>query len=394
MQKKRIAIFFIFLFVFSYIFPLFQVNASSASVRYQTHLKDLGWVNTVSDGLVGGTTGQSRRMEAISIALDGIDGKLSYQVHVQDYGWLGTVSQGEVAGTTGQSKRMEAIIINLDDSSYSIKYRVHVKDIGWMNWVSSGQVAGTTGQSRRIEAIQIVLEKKQVTGNNAINSNNNINNNSNNDINNNKPESTILSGIDVSKHQGVIDWAKVKQSGKVDFAMIRAAYRGYTEGSIYEDLQFLNNVKGAYNNGIKVGLYFYSSATNEAEAIEEAKYVLNLINKYGVQNYITYPIVIDVEDFEGTRNYNLSVQERTNIVKAFCNTIKNAGYKTMVYSYTYFLSSRINMNKLTDYDVWVADYSNKVNFYTGKYTIWQYTDKGQIDGITGNIDLNYGYKNY
>lgn len=393
MQKKRIAIFFILLLIFSYIFPIFQVKASTASVRYQTHLKDLGWVNTVWDGQVGGTTGQSRRMEAIAIALDGIDGKLTYQVHVQDYGWLGTVSQGQVAGTTGQSKRMEAIIINLDSRSYSIKYRVHVKDYGWMNWVSSGQVAGTTGQSRRIEAIQIVLEKKQVLENNTQN-NTNTNNNVDNNLSDNKPQTTILSGIDVSKHQGNIDWKKVKQSGKVDFAMIRAAYRGYTEGSIYEDSQFLNNVKGAYNNGIKVGLYFYSSAINEAEAKEEANYVLNLINEYGIKNYIKYPIVIDIEDFEGTRNYHLTADQRANNVKAFCEVIKNAGYTPMVYSYTYFLSSRINMNKLTEYDVWVADYSNKVNFYTGKYTMWQYTDKGNIDGITGNVDLNYGYKGY
>lgn len=392
MQKKSIAIFFILLLFFSYIFPLTQVNANSGLVRYQTHLKDLGWINTVYDGQVGGTTGQSRRMEAISIALSGVDGNLTYKVHVEDYGWLGTVAEGQIAGTTGQSKRMEAIVINLDNSSYSIKYRVHVKDIGWMNWVSSGQVAGTTGESRRIEAIQIQVEKKQV-----INDNNNINNNinsNNNTTSNNNSQTTILTGIDISKHQGIIDWSKVKKTGKVDFAMIRAAYRGYSQGGIYEDSQFIYNVRGAYNNGIKIGLYFYSSAINEIEAIEEANYVLNLINKYGIKNYITYPIVIDVEDFEGTRNYNLTVQERTNNVKAFCEVIKNAGYKPMIYSYTYFLQNQLYMSQLNSYDVWVADYSDKVNFYTGKYTMWQYTDKGRIDGITENVDLNYGYKSY
>ncbi|MGN1299276.1 MAG: GH25 family lysozyme [Candidatus Scatovivens sp.] len=382
MQKKRIAIFFILLLVFSYIFPLFQVNANSSSVRYQVHLKDLGWVNTVYDGQVGGTTGQSRRMEAIAIALNGVDGNLTYQVHVQDYGWLGKVSEGQIAGTTGQSRRMEAIIINLDNSSYSIKYRVHVKDIGWMPWVSSGQVAGTTGESRRIEAIQIKVEKKQTTNNNTSN------NNSNNTGSVNR-----LSGIDVSKYQGNIDWAKVKSSGKVDFAMIRTGYRGYTVGNISEDVQFLNNIKGAYNNGIKVGIYFYSSAINETEAIEEANYVLNLINKYGVSNYISYPIVIDVEDFEGTRNYNLTVQERTNIVKAFCNTIKNAGFKPMVYSYTYFLENKLYMDQLTEYDTWIADYYGNT-WYKRSFTIWQYTDKGKIDGIVGDVDLNYSYKNY
>ena len=122
MQKKRLAIIILLFLIFSYIFPLIQIYAATGSVRYQTHLKDLGWVNTVYNGQIGGTTGQSRRMEAIAIALSGVDGNLTYQVHVQDYGWLGRVSEGHVAGTTGQSKRMEAIIINLNNSSYNIKY--------------------------------------------------------------------------------------------------------------------------------------------------------------------------------------------------------------------------------------------------------------------------------
>lgn len=292
---------------------------------------------------------------------------ISYQVHVQDYGWLSETSANDVAGTTGQSKRVEAIIIKLENSSYKIKYRVHAKNIGWMNWVESGQVAGTTGESRRIEAIQIVIEKDEMI----------------------VEEETINFGIDVSKHQGEIDWSKVKTSG-VKFAMIRCGYRGYTEGNLNEDIQFLNNIKGAYNNGIDVGLYFYSSAINEQEAVEEANFVLNLIKKYRVKDYITYPVTIDIEDFEGTRNYILSVQERTNIVKAFCNTIKNAGYKPMVYSYTYFLENKLDMNQLSNYETWIADYYGNT-WYNRPYTIWQYTDQGNINGINGNVDLNYSY---
>ena len=393
MQKKRIAIFILLFLSLTYIFPLIYSDAATDIIRYEVHLKDLGWKNAVYNGEIAGTTGESRRMEAILIDLNGVDGKLTYQVHVQDYGWLDKVSEGQVAGTTGESRRMEAIIINLDNSSYNIKYRVHVKDYGWMNWVKSGEVAGTTNQSRRIEAIQIKVERKQIVNNNNSNNNNNNDNNNNNN-NNNNSQTFTLSGIDVSKHQGNIDWTKVKTSKKVDFAMIRSAYRGYTEGKIYEDTQFLNNVKGAYENGIKVGLYFYSSAINEREAVEEAIYVLNQINKYGIKNHINYPIVIDVEDFEGTRNYHLTSEQRTKNVKAFCETIKNAGYIPMVYSYTYFLQSRLNMNELSNFDVWAADYSGKVNYYTGKYTMWQYTDKGIVDGITGNVDLNYCYKNY
>ena len=384
-NKKTKAIFFVLFLLFIYLFSTIS-ESSSGSVRYQVHLQDKGWVNTVYDGEVGGTTGEARRMEAIAIALSGVDGNLSYKVHCETYGWMNRTSEGVIAGTTGQGKRMEAIIIYLENSSYDIKYRVHVQDYGWMNWVSSGQVAGTTGQSKRIEAIQIKLEKKNETSTSVIENTVSIKENSSKMVN---TEKNAKLGIDVSKHQGDIDWSKVKKSG-VNFAMIRCAYRGYTEGNINEDIKFINNVRGAYKNGIDIGLYFYSSAINQVEATEEANYVLNLINKYGIRNYISYPIVIDVEDFEGTRNYTLSVQERTNIVKAFCNTIKNAGFKPMLYSYTYFLEQKLYMNQLTSFDTWIADYYGNT-WYSRPYSIWQFTDKGQIDGISVPVDLNYSY---
>jgi GH25 family lysozyme M1 (1,4-beta-N-acetylmuramidase) len=370
------------LLVFSYAFPITNIATENGSIRYESHLQDYGWISTKYDGQTSGTTGESRRMEAIAIALSGVDGNFSYQVHCEAYGWLGKVPEGHIAGTTGESKRLEAIIINLDNSSYSIKYRVHVQDYGWMNWVSSGQVAGTTGESRRIEAIEIKIERKNNVINNGSTSNNE-------NISNTESKKEHTFGIDVSKYQGNIDWSKVKNSG-VEFAMIRCAYRGYTAGTLNEDEKFITNVKGAYNNGIKVGLYFYSSAITEEEAIEEANYVLGLIEKYGIKNNITYPIAFDIEDFEGTRNYVLSVQERTNITKVFCETIKNAGFKPMVYSYTYFLSTKLDMSQLKNYDTWIADYYGNT-WYTGEYKMWQYTSSGQIDGIVGNVDLNYGY---
>lgn len=461
MQKKRLVIFFLLFIILTEFLSKYNVSASEAKIKYDVHLKDLGWINNFSAGEIGGTIGQSRRMEAIKISLENVDGLLTYQVHSQDYGWLGYVSEGELAGTTGECKRIEAIIIYLENSSYNIKYRVHVKDYGWLDWVSSGELAGTTGECRRIEAIQIILEKKtnndliaqennidnndednilenlnnqennnpnnslenlndqenNISSNgesnnlenlnnqeeNTNNQQNNINNNNENnnleELNNNSEEihnlnnqQNIFFGIDISKHQGVIDWNKVKQSG-VEFAMIRCGYRGYTAGGLNEDIQFINNVKGAYLNGIKIGLYFYSSAINEIEANEEANFVLGLINKYDIGNYISYPIVIDIEDFEGTRNYNLTVQQRTNVVKVFCNAIKNSGFKPMVYSYTYFLETKLNMDELNNYHTWIADYYGNT-WYTRNYSIWQYTDKGKINGINGDVDLNYCYYNY
>lgn len=133
------------------------------NISYSTHVQDIGWMNFVKESKTSGTTGQSKRVEAIKIKLEGVDesikNPIEYRVHVQDKDWMPWVKNGEIAGTTGQSKRVEAIQIKLNSQiGKTIKYRVHVQDIGWMDWVKNGEVAGTTGQSKRIEAIEIKIE--------------------------------------------------------------------------------------------------------------------------------------------------------------------------------------------------------------------------------------------
>ena len=205
-----------------------------------------------------------------------------------------------------------------------------------------------------------------------------------------------LNGIDVSVYQGTIDWKKVKSSG-IDFAIIRAGYRGYgTNGTLVEDSMFSKNVLGAIANKIDIGIYFYTQAITTDEAKEEAKFVLNLIKKYGIK--ITYPIAIDTELSNANPQYsgradNLSKQERTKIVKAFCDTIKNAGYIPMIYANKYWLNDNLDMSKLSSYDIWLAHYTNKTD-YKGNYTMWQYTSTGRVDGISGNVDKSYCYKKY
>ena len=133
------------------------------TIWYCTHVQDKGWTPTVTNGALSGTTGQSKRVEAIQIDLSGISGGVTYRTHVQDHGWLGWVTNRQTSGTTGQSKRVEAIQIKLTGEAanrYSVRYRVHVQDHGWLDWVSNGATAGTTGQSKRVEAIQITLTPK------------------------------------------------------------------------------------------------------------------------------------------------------------------------------------------------------------------------------------------
>ena len=203
----------------------------------------------------------------------------------------------------------------------------------------------------------------------------------------------VLNGIDVSVYQGTIDWAKVSKSG-VDFAMIRAGYRGYGDkGVLVEDSMFSKNVLGAKTNKIDIGIYFYTQAINVEEAKEEAKFVVNLIKKYGID--VKYPIAIDTElSPTGTgRADSISKEKRTEIVKAFCETIKQLGYKPMVYASKYWLYDNLNVQQISQYDTWLAHYTDKTD-YKYSYTMWQYTSTGKIDGITGNVDKSYCYKIY
>ena len=203
----------------------------------------------------------------------------------------------------------------------------------------------------------------------------------------------VLNGIDVSVYQGTIDWTKVSKSG-VDFAMIRAGYRGYGDkGVLVEDSMFSKNVLGAKTNKMDIGIYFYTQAINVEEAKEEAKFVVNLIKKYGID--VKYPIAIDTELSPiGTgRADNISKEKRTEVVKAFCEIIKQLGYKPMVYASKYWLYDNLNVQQISQYDTWLAHYTDKTD-YKYSYTMWQYTSTGNVDGITGNVDKSYCYKIY
>lgn len=139
--------------------------AGTPSITYSTHVQSYGWMNTVKDGTLSGTTGQSKRVEAIKISLKNTPytGGISYKTHIQDYGWLNSVSNGAVSGKTGQSKQAEAIQISLTGEMskyYDVYYRVHSQTYGWLGWAKNGQSAGTQGLSKRVEAIEIRLVKK------------------------------------------------------------------------------------------------------------------------------------------------------------------------------------------------------------------------------------------
>ncbi len=199
-------------------------------------------------------------------------------------------------------------------------------------------------------------------------------------------DATQQFGIDVSKWQGDIDWDKVKASG-VEFVMIRAGYRGSQTGALVEDPNFLANIRGAKRAGLKVGVYFFTQAINEVEAVEEASMVIALCDGYELD----YPVVIDSEGAGGDgRADSLDMETRTKVCAAFCETIDNAGYEPGVYASRSWYNANLDVKKLDKYRIWLAEYRS-TPLYSGYYDMWQYTSKGKIDGIEGNVDLNISY---
>ena len=192
-------------------------------------------------------------------------------------------------------------------------------------------------------------------------------------------------GIDVSKWNGNIDWAAVKNSG-INFVIIRCGYRGSSAGALIEDPTFKRNIQGAQKAGIRVGVYFFTQAVNEVEAVEEASMVINLIKGYN----ISYPVYLDVEASHG-RGDGISAAQRTANIKAFCGTIQNAGYKAGVYANKTWFTSYINTSQITNYKIWLAQYAEAVTYAGSRYDMWQYTSKGRVTGINGNVDLNICY---
>lgn len=192
-------------------------------------------------------------------------------------------------------------------------------------------------------------------------------------------------GIDVSSHNQQIDWQAVAASG-VDFAYIRAGYRGYTEGKIWEDERFDQNIEEATKAGLDVGVYFFSQAIIEQEAREEADWVIEAAQDYQLR----YPIAFDLEEngVEDERIARLTQAEATKIAQVFCNRIRERGYEAIIYGNNFWLDGHYDLAALIDtYDLWYADYANKPG-QAYRFRIWQYTSTGDVPGISGSVDRN------
>lgn len=192
-------------------------------------------------------------------------------------------------------------------------------------------------------------------------------------------------GVDVSYYQGQVDWGKVKADG-YEFAFIRLGYRGYgEEGTLNLDERFHENMQNAENAGLDVGVYFFAQAVNEEEAEEEAKFVLDALEGYE----LGMPVVYDPESVadEEARTNAVTGEQFTRNADAFCRKIEEAGYEPMIYCNMMWQAFELDLEQLSDYPVWYADYQ-PLPQTPYHFEIWQYTEQGVVDGISTAADIN------
>ena len=205
-------------------------------------------------------------------------------------------------------------------------------------------------------------------------------------------KTTALQGIDVSSHQGEIDWQAVADSG-VRFAVIRAGFRGYgQEGRLVEDSRFQENIAGALAAGLDVGVYFFSQAVTVEEAREELALTLELIAPYE----ITYPVVFDWERMPADRDartHEVTGETLTAIAVAFCQGVEAAGYTPAVYANQNLAYLTLDLSQLKAWPFWLAHYSDTPTFYY-RYDLWQYSHTGTVPGIQGNVDLDLAFRDF
>jgi uncharacterized protein YjdB len=384
------------------------------------HVQNIGWTGTSSNSTIIGTTGQGLRLEAISLFLSsyGKIGNLEYSNYVQNIGWQNYVSSGAISGTTGQGLRIEATKIRLVGDIadyYDVYYRAHVQGYGWLDWAKNDNPVGSQGQNLRIEALQVVLVKKNqpapgATSRPFISDSWIIQNGETYHYDINGVMSTgfqTIAGvkyffnslgqlrgtnvkhiIDVSSHNGTIDWDALWSSGQVDGVILRVGFGRYSDQL---DSKFEYNLAAVKRLGIPYSVYHFSYAETAEDASQEANVFMQWFNQYHLN--LSYNVFYDLE------NWNISSQNKSastistntyhDIATTFINTLNAAGIGASVYSNLNYANSQLSTSQ--EYIKWIAQYNNTCN-YTGSYDGWQFASDDSVVGISGNVDSSVWFK--
>ena len=336
-----------------------------------------------------------------------------YQSNIEGYGWQNWVKDGQISGTTGESKRLEALRIRLTGelaNTYDIYYRVHVSDVGWMGWTSNDKPAGTTAGGLGVEAIEIKLVEKggpaPENTDNAKTTESFLEAHWETDADGHRyfydvfgnmvkgrgytmgaityyfgPSGIYLGThnlqiLDISAHQGVVDWNAVAHSDVYGVILRVAASAKYRDSKLKE------NIAGCKKYGIPYGVYIYSYAVNFSEGQAYANFTSSLIDEFDI--HPTLGIFLDLESNDETQFMGPAHYEA--VVRGFYSIIPNAE----IYTYTSYADTALNSAYIRNKISWIADWRGYVG-YTGSYRIWQYTSKGSCPGVNGNVDRSILY---
>ena len=408
-------------------------SLGNSSVKYRTYLQTYGWQDWTSNGANSGRAGTGKRMEAIEISLSGDIASqydIYYRSYVSGYGWLGWASNGASSGTSDFAKPIEAVQITLvkkggaapgsTNNSYlkpesSGPFTVSFSPSGTSNFgglvsidpnsdvtlVTSAK-GGAGGYQYRYRAELIggaTQTIKDYSGSSSYTWKTSTLGRYKMYVDVKDAAGTVktamfqlsvgYSGVDVSEWQEGIDWKKVKAAG-IDFAMLRCSFGWEAD---QQDAELMTNVKGLKAAGMPFGLYHYSYASTVAEAQKEANYVLKVLKDNNITPAdLAYPIAFDYEEttLMGSKDNN------TKIVSAFCEIIRNAGYRPMIYASKSVIEDRLDYEKLKANNIWMAAWTptpNDTTVFDGDFPvdIWQYSETGSVNGISGAVDLDFCY---
>lgn len=412
-------------------------SLGNSSVKYRTYLQTYGWQSWVSNGASSAKAGSGKRMEAIEISLTGdISSQydIYYRSYVTGYGWLGLACNGATSGTTDYAKPIEAVQAVLvkkgggapgsTNNAYlkpkvTGPFEISFSPSGASNFggvvsiepdhdvilVASAK-GGADGYQYRYRAELIggsIQTLKDYSGSSSYTWRPNTPGRYKMYVDVKDSTGTVktamfqmsvgLSGIDVSEHQGTIDWKKVKAAG-IDYAMIRAGF-GWEEIDDQTDASLVQNVTGAKQAGLPFGLYHYSYADTVEEAKKEAEFLLDILEANNIApSDLSYPIAFDIEEPD-----RLNVSQRrvnTDMVNAFCEIIRDAGYLPMVYASKTVIQDYLYYDEISANNIWMAAWTstpNDTEIFDNCFPVdmWQYSESGTVDGINGRVDLNICY---
>lgn len=390
------------------------------NILYSSHVQSIGDTEFVNENEISGTTGKKLRLESFTINLNSnISGDILYQSYIEDLGWeTEWKKSGMSSGTSHQSKALNLIRIKLDGElaeKYDVYYRVHSDKYGWLGWSKNGEDAGATCYD--IQAIQIRLYLKKDTDAKYLSTTNHYvetgfyrqdgytyykDKNGKNatdwiTIMNEKYffnslgvmiGKNVKKVIDVSSHQGKIDWDTVKKYGNIDGVILRIS-----AGSAYVDSQFARNVSELNRLGIPYGVYIYSYAENQVGTVSdlgtahegalEAKRIIKAFKDYNVK--LSLPIFYDLEVWENKKNLSWNNDNYAPIIKSFSDTMSAAGYSYKIYTNKVWAESALSNYK--NMISWIAQY-NHFCTYNGDYMAWQYSSNEIVPGINGGVDVS------